>query len=78
MVRLLTSLTYGLISFVIILISIHQQMSNIRNQHEFEVKSWLSQNSIEWKLNFMQKYGIYYLFITRILSLLIKTKSCHK
>jgi hypothetical protein len=72
MVRLLASLTYGLISFVIILISIYQQMSNIRNQHEFDVKSWLSQNNIEWNLNFMQKYGIYYSFIIHLLFIYYK------
>ncbi len=47
-------------------------MSNIRNQHEFDVKSWLSQNNIEWNLNFMQKYGIYYSFIIHLLFIYYK------
>ena len=58
------SVAYGLITFVIVLISINQQMNSIKKNNEFEIQQWLKESkhktdSANSASNLMQRFGIF-------------------
>ena len=58
------SVAYGVITFIIVLISIKQQMVNIQNKNEFEIKNWIKEINVKIIDNnpskLMNRFGIFF------------------